>query len=149
MASTKMLGLVPPFFNPLNDSTEELDERAEADARVGLTDAERMERLRRFYKYLDLAPDTLEDIAGLGTAGAWAGMEVGIVTDLCPHDEVEPVKLCTGEVVATVCVRCLGRLPAAWGCNDCSYAEVGAHGSPTVTRVMSDLCSRHQPEWAL
>ena len=36
------------------------------------------------------------------------------VTRRCAHRQAEPVILCTGELVACVCVECFEPLPARW-----------------------------------
>ena len=46
--------------------------------------------------------------------------------DQCAHWESEPVEIGGDdllEVVARICVKCLERLPVAWGCPDCDWHE--------------------------
>lgn len=64
----------------------------------------------------------------------------------CQHDAVEPVVLLTGKIVATVCVGCLARLPASWGCPDCEYADVQTLGEAWPLRVLVVPCPPHRAE---
>lgn len=61
----------------------------------------------------------------------------------CQHVKAESVVLSTGEVVASVCVNCLTRLPASWGCRDCEYGEVRVMGDPRPVRHLMAPCAAH------
>jgi hypothetical protein len=61
----------------------------------------------------------------------------------CQHERAEHVVLTTGEIVASVCVNCLQRLPASWGCADCEYGEIRTLGDPLPARILTSPCRAH------
>lgn len=66
----------------------------------------------------------------------------------CPHTDTEPVDVrdpSTGVVgtVARICIGCLDRLPAAWGCGDCSWIEERSYADIRPTLSLGSPCPRH------
>ena len=68
----------------------------------------------------------------------------------CPHEKAEPVTVQTvwptvePEIVAKVCVACLERLPAAWGCQDCEWVEGHRRAMDYRPRlILARPCSKH------
>lgn len=49
-----------------------------------------------------------------GVTGEEAAVNMKAALGGCPHRQAETVELCTGEVVACICIACLDRLPAGW-----------------------------------
>jgi len=49
-----------------------------------------------------------------GVTGEESAVSLKAALGGCPHQQAETVELCTGEVVACVCIACLDRLPANW-----------------------------------
>lgn len=67
------------------------------------------------------------------------------MTDLCPHEETEPVTLpFTGETVAHVCAACFASLPANWDCPDCEKVDLSVAESATPERIIARPCARHE-----
>jgi hypothetical protein len=66
----------------------------------------------------------------------------------CPHEHSEPVEVrshATGgtEVVARTCTSCLGQLPAAWGCEACSWVETTRLCDPIPQFSLGQPCQEH------
>lgn len=67
------------------------------------------------------------------------------MSELCPHEETEPVTLpFTGETVAHVCTACFASLPANWDCPDCEKFELTTFESATSERIIGRPCPRHE-----
>lgn len=49
-----------------------------------------------------------------GVTGEEAAINLKRALGGCQHQQAETVELCTGEVVACICIACLDRLPAGW-----------------------------------
>lgn len=70
---------------------------------------------------------------------------------LCPHEHSEPVDVRDRldgvvKVVARICTFCLGRLPAAWGCTRCEWAEAPRRLCDVANRptlVLTQPCQEH------
>lgn len=68
----------------------------------------------------------------------------------CPHENTEPVEVgghwgAHLEVVAQICVDCLERLPAEWGCEDCEWVEGPRRLSDPAPRLtLAQPCSKHR-----
>lgn len=65
----------------------------------------------------------------------------------CPHETTEPVEAmatldAVPEVVARLCVDCLERLPASWGCEDCDWFETRTYATPWQL-MLGKPCSKH------
>ena len=62
---------------------------------------------------------------------------------MCSHPDVEPVTLVTGETVAMVCIHCMERLPAEWGCDECSWVDITRLGSASPEYALGAPCDDH------
>lgn len=62
-----------------------------------------------------------------GITGEEAAVNLKAALGGCPHKQAETVELCTGEVVACMCIACLDRLPADWIDRQRDRAEREAH----------------------
>lgn len=62
-----------------------------------------------------------------GITAEEAAMYIKAALGRCPHAQAEPVVLCTGELVACVCITCLDKLPAHWISRQREHAELVAY----------------------
>lgn len=69
-------------------------------------------------------------------------------TPSCPHTDTVPVEVRDHrsgrtEIAARICSSCLDRLPAAWGCGDCEWAEVRRLCDRDGRLVLTAPCKEH------
>jgi len=66
----------------------------------------------------------------------------------CPHETTAAVEIgghwgAPTEIVARLCVDCLERLPASWGCEDCEWYETQRLRDAAPQKRLGRPCSKH------
>lgn len=78
-----------------------------------------------------------------GISAAEAAVNIKVALGGCPHAQADTVVLCTGELVACICITCLDKLPAHWISRQREHAETVARCTHEDLIELRDLGQLH------